>query len=107
MSLLKYVERLKRMDDLIGKKATGMPDEFAAKLGICKSMLMINLAELKEMGANVNYDSVRQTYYYRDGCRLNIGFIETTEMTKVRGGETFEWELAHSNNIRMEFVFFV
>ena len=29
MSLLKYMERLKRMDDLIRRKATGCADEFA------------------------------------------------------------------------------
>ena len=29
MSLLKYIERLKRMDDLIRRKATGCADEFA------------------------------------------------------------------------------
>jgi predicted DNA-binding transcriptional regulator YafY len=64
MSLLKYIDRLKRMDDLIHRRATGTPDEFATKLNISKSTLMINLKELKEMGAEIKYNATEQTYYY-------------------------------------------
>lgn len=74
MSLLKYIDRLKRMDDLIRRKGTGTPNEFAEKLGISKSMLMINLSELKEMGALLTYDTINQTYVYLNGCRLRLEF---------------------------------
>ena len=45
------IERLERMHDLICRNATGTPDTFSEKLGISKSMLMINLAQLKEKAA--------------------------------------------------------
>lgn len=64
MSLLKYVDRLKRMDDLIRRKATGRAGEFASKLGISRSMLMENLREMKEMGAQIYYCPHRRSYYY-------------------------------------------
>lgn len=96
MSLLKYIDRLKRMDDLIRRKATGTPDEFAEKLGICKSMLMINLAELKEIGALIKYDFDKQTYYYCKGCYLKLRFeLEDNEMNNRKGG----------NNISLNFPF--
>jgi len=87
MSLIKYVERLKRMDDLIKRKATGTPDRFAEKLHISKSMLMINLNELKELGALIKYDLDERTYYYDGGCRLEFRFVlPGSEMNKIRGG---------------------
>ena len=102
MSLLKYIERLKRMDDLIRRRATGTPDEFAEKLGICKSMLMINLFELKEMGALIKYDLNAQTYYYCQGCRLKCEFeVVENEMIRLKGGKNICWNLDHSNPIRM------
>ena len=39
MSLLKYLERAKRMDDLIRRKATGNVEEFASKLGISQKRM--------------------------------------------------------------------
>ena len=79
MCLLKYIERLKRMDNLIYKKATGTPEEFSEKLGISKSMLMIHLKELKTLGASVEYNSFRKTYFYSEGCRLKVEFEMSDE----------------------------
>jgi hypothetical protein len=94
MSLLKYIERLKRMDDLIKRKATGCPDEFADKLGISKSMLMLNLAELKEMGALIRYDSNRKTYFYEQGCRLKFEFgIPNDDLVNIKGGCNFSYSI--------------
>lgn len=101
MSFLKYIERAKRMDDLIRRRATGTPDEFAQKLGICKSMLMNNLAEIKEMGAPIKYDFVCKTYFYSKNGRLKFEF-EKEELRNIKGGKLLQ-NLFHSNNIRIAF----
>lgn len=86
MSLVN-VDRLERMHDLICRKATGTPDDFAEKLGISKSMLMLNLAQLKEKGGPIKYDSLNRTYYYTCPCRFIIGYeLDKEVMGKVRGG---------------------
>jgi hypothetical protein len=104
MSLLKYVGRFKKMDELIRRRATGSPDEFARKLEISKSMLMINLNELKQIGAPLRYSFIDQTYFYSYECRLKIGFeIEKDEVTVLRGGRNIFEHFTHSNNIRMDF----
>ena len=64
MSLLRSIERLKRMDDLIKKEMTGPSKEFAEKLGISRSMLMENLHEMKELGAGIEYCYFRRSYHY-------------------------------------------
>lgn len=101
MSLLKYVDRLKRMDSLIRRKATGTPEKFAEKLGICKSMLMMNLNEMKRMGAPIKYDMLEQTYFYDQSCKLRCEFeISSKEMTQLRGGRGGAFNLSDSLEIK-------
>jgi hypothetical protein len=72
MSLLKYVERLRRMDSLISMMSTGTPEEFADKLGIRRSTLFQSLQEMREMGVDIKYSYVRQSYFYADNRRIKI-----------------------------------
>lgn len=81
MALIKYVERIQRIDSLIHLRATGTPEEFAYKLGIRRSTLFQSLQEMREMGVDIKYSYNRQSYYYGDGRRIkiNIENILTSE----------------------------
>jgi hypothetical protein len=72
MSLIKYIERLRRMDSLISMMATGTPAEFAEKLGIKRSTLFESLQEMREIGVDIRYSFMRQSYYYADNRRIRI-----------------------------------
>jgi hypothetical protein len=87
MSLLKSIERLKRMDDLIKKEITGTSKEFGEKLGISRSMLMENLNEMKEMGAEIAFCALRRSYYYTNKFSVVIGKSE-----RVTGGWNFFYQ---------------
>lgn len=76
MSFLRYLHRLRRMDDLIRRKATGPPEEFARRLGLGRSALMDHLREMRELGAKISYCRARQSYYYKQPIRLVISFKE-------------------------------
>jgi DNA-binding transcriptional regulator GbsR (MarR family) len=52
--------------------ATGTPVEFAEKLGIRRSTLFQSLQEMREMGVNIKYSFIRQSYYYADNRRIKI-----------------------------------
>ena len=80
MSLIRYVERLRRMDSLISMMATGSPGEFADKMGIKRSTLFQYLQEMRELGVCIEYSYIRRSYYYPDGRRLRIR-IESQELT--------------------------
>jgi hypothetical protein len=95
MSLLKYIERLKRMDDLIRRKATGCAEEFAAKLHISKSQLFQDLKEMKELGAQVEYCSIRKSYCYINDCRLIVNFFN--EGQRIKGGKKMFGLFKHSS----------
>lgn len=84
MSILKYIDRLKRMDDLIRRKATGNAQEFAKKLEISQSQLFEELKEMKTLGAPIQYCHTRRSYFYEQDGKLVIDF--TAEGRIVKGG---------------------
>lgn len=88
MGLLKYIQRLERIDQLIRLKATGSSNQFANKIGISRSMLMENLREMKEMGAPIVYCRHRETYYYSTECNLIIEFSNINSQS-IQGGMSF------------------
>ena len=69
-----FLSRFRRIDYFISRKATGKPDEFAAKLNISKRMLFEYIADLKELGAPVLYDRAKQTYFYYPDGNFKINF---------------------------------
>lgn len=73
MSLLKYVNRLKRIDHLIKSENTGPANEFAKRIGISRSMLMINLDEMRAMGAEIAYCPHKRSYCYSREFNIIIG----------------------------------
>jgi len=73
MSLLKSIERLKRIDYFLEKECTGTSGEFAKKIGISRSMLMENLREMKDLGARLDYCPRRRSYVYMNDFSLIIG----------------------------------
>jgi biotin operon repressor len=91
MSLIKYIERLRHMDSLISMMATGTPEEFAEKLGIRRSTLFESLQEMREIGVDIRYSFVRQSYYYADNRRIKIKLenicSENTDNEKISDGK--------------------
>jgi hypothetical protein len=65
MSIIKYLNRIKRIDKLIRMKATGSPLELSLKLGISQSVLFDTLSDMKKLGAPIAYSKDNGTYYYQ------------------------------------------
>ena len=63
----KYLEiqnLIERADLLIRLKATGTPDEFAAKLGISRASVFRVIEHLRGTGKVIKYCKYRRGYYY-------------------------------------------
>ena len=76
MAILKHVMRLKYMDYMIKRKATGDLENFARKNGLSKRAMTDVLCEMKELGFPIKYDRYRNTYYYdEDGEMVKNLFI--------------------------------
>jgi predicted DNA-binding transcriptional regulator YafY len=82
---------MKRMDELIRRKATGNASEFAQKMGISVSVLKENLAEMRSLGAPIEYSRIRGSYCYTKDCRLLVRFtgevLEPNAKAAVYGGQ--------------------
>jgi len=70
MALLKYIKRLKYIDYMIKRKATGNPEHFANKNGLSKRAMTDVLNEMKELGFPIKYDRGRNTYYYDEAGEM-------------------------------------
>jgi len=53
-----------RVNDLISKKATGSPKEFARRLGMSESSWYNLKAELQKRGAPIEYSKTLKSYFY-------------------------------------------
>ena len=74
MNIIKYLDRIKRMDDLIQRKTTGTPEEFAQKMGLSRIALLKYIKLLKELNAPVKFNHHRRSYCYLFPCKLKIGY---------------------------------
>lgn len=97
MSLLKYVERLRRIDDLIRRRATGSAKEFSEKMHVSESQLFLELKEMKELGAPIDYSPSTRSYYYVKNCRLVLDF--RGEGQALKGGRNTLTNFHCSDNI--------
>ncbi|SDF72273.1 hypothetical protein SAMN05216464_12630 [Mucilaginibacter pineti] len=70
MALLKHIKRLKYIDYIIKRKATGDLEHFAEKNGLSKRAMTDVLSEMKELGFPIKYDRSRNTYYYDEAGEM-------------------------------------
>ncbi|UTW60625.1 hypothetical protein KFE98_11230 [bacterium SCSIO 12741] len=85
MNLRKTLIRLHRIDDLIARRATGNPEEFAQKLGVSKRRLFELLNEIKGYGVEIEYNPMRESYIYSEGGPLFEG--DSLNMNRIVGGK--------------------
>lgn len=77
MALLKHIKRLRYIDFMIKKKATGDLETFAGKNGLSKSAMAGIIQEMKELGFPIKFDRSRSSYYYEEeGAMVQELFIK-------------------------------
>ncbi|WP_205511441.1 HTH domain-containing protein [Longitalea arenae] len=69
-----FVTRLERLNYLIHIKATGNPRTLSQRLNISERSLYAYISLLRSMGAPIQYDRFRETYYYGDGFHFSLRF---------------------------------
>lgn len=90
MSLARYLQKLRFIDHLICRKATGTQKALASKVGVSASTLNEYLGEMRDMGFPIRYCHKRRTYFYeKEGRMVDSLFSEDTtreELKKATGG---------------------
>ncbi|WP_321295586.1 HTH domain-containing protein [Marinifilum fragile] len=90
MNAIKYLDRLKQINELIKNQSTGTPKELSQKLSISESHLYRCINEMKEMGVPVDYCRRSSCYYYTTEFDLKVSYsiqlISEKECRKISGG---------------------
>ncbi len=74
MDFYTRLKKIERIDRLIRLEATGRPHSFAVKMDVSESTLYELLKIMKNMGACIHYDKLKETYYYTQPVKFEYGF---------------------------------
>ncbi len=69
------IDQMIKINQLIVKKNTGKPAEMAVKLDCSLTTLFTYIAMMRKMGAPIQYNKFKQTYYYEEEGSFVIGFV--------------------------------
>ncbi|MGW8121803.1 hypothetical protein ACV07N_04015 [Roseivirga echinicomitans] len=78
--MVKQLERIERLHNLIRLKATGPAKECAQRLKISERQLFRILEDMKNLGAPIDYDKARGSYYYINQVKWRFGFKAKKEV---------------------------
>lgn len=87
MSFIKKLRKIEQVDGLIRRKATGTPKDLARRINVAESTVYEYIKLMRDMGAPIEFDRFRNTYYYTSTTQFQVGFIIADEyIGKVQGG---------------------
>lgn len=88
MSFKRFWDKMKYIDILIRRKATGNQTTLAKKLNLSVSTINEYLKEMRSVGFPIKYCHKRKTYYYeKEGKMVDSLFeeeIDTDKLKKIR-----------------------
>lgn len=112
MSLHTYLERIKYIDSLIRRKATGDLNTLAKKLSLSKSQTTYFLKEMRELGFPIKYSRKSGHYFYSEEGKLiqnlyekdipkNENTLPDEILKEISGGKSFFKSFLHADYIGM------
>lgn len=96
MKAIEQLERFQQIIKMIKHEKTGTPEEFANHLHIGKRRLYEHLDDFREMGVQIDYSKLRNTYYFSNGHELELSYslkIISKEKTKQIFGGNFGFNI--------------
>ncbi|PUZ24767.1 hypothetical protein DCC81_10525 [Chitinophaga parva] len=73
----RYFERLQTIDHLIRIKGTGTPAALAKRMRISERTLFEFLKMMRELGAPIEYDRYKESYFYAEKGGFNVRFSQS------------------------------
>ena len=72
MRILDYMERLQTLTRLVKKEHTGSAAKIAKEMGVHRNTIINYFLELRAMGAEIEYDNERNTYYFKKSFDIQL-----------------------------------
>jgi len=79
MNVLKQIELIRRVDQLVRLQATGSPVEFADRLDVSKTKLYRTINIMRDLNAPIEYDSSLKSFVYIKAVGFQFGFYQKTQ----------------------------
>ncbi len=74
--VIKQIELIARVDQLIRLQATGNPEELASRLGISKTKLYRTISTMRALNAPIIYNVALQSFVYEEAVGFSFGFYQ-------------------------------
>ncbi len=81
--IIKQLQLIERIDQLIRMQATGTPIELASRMRISKTKLYAVLNTMKALNAPVVYDVALQSYVYEEAVGFQFGFYQSKTTSRA------------------------
>jgi hypothetical protein len=85
MSFIKYFKRLRYIDYLVRRKATGNANELARKLNLSKRAIYNYINDMKELGFPIKYGSDCDCYFYEEKGKMVENLFEKDQSKNELG----------------------
>lgn len=72
MRILDYMERLQTLTRLLKKEHTGSLTQMARNMGVHRLTVYNYMNELRAMGAEIEYDKKKNTYYLKKSFNIQL-----------------------------------
>jgi predicted DNA-binding transcriptional regulator YafY len=84
MPIISFVHRVEQMHYLIKNKATGTPEQFAAKVGLSRRSLFLWIEQLRDdFNFPIAYDPGRKSYFYTSEGEFVFGFTPKAQRLRA------------------------
>ncbi|MCK8523081.1 HTH domain-containing protein [Aquimarina sp. D1M17] len=80
--IIKQIELIERIDQLIHLRATGTPCELAQRLDVSKPTLYRLIRTMKALNAPIAYDVALGSFIYERSVRFQFGFYKNMGITE-------------------------
>jgi len=91
--LIKQINLIERIDQLVRMNATGRPKQLSERLNISEATLFRIIDAMKELNAPLHYDFAVGSYVYEEETQFKCGFytkpISNSDAMRISGGNNF------------------
>ncbi|WP_109437882.1 HTH domain-containing protein [Aquimarina sp. AU119] len=86
--IIKQIELIERIDQLVRLQATGSPGALAARLGISRTNVYRLIDTMRDLNAPVEYNHGMQSFVYEKEVKFSFGFV-TRELSQREAISTY------------------
>ncbi len=96
--IIKQIELIERIDQLIRLQATGPPGALASRLEISRTNVYRLIDTMRDLNAPIEYNHGIQSFVYKKEVKFSFGFV-TIELSQSEARSTYGGTYLKTHNI--------